>query len=252
MQSASILKNSGQERLHQLQQWNAAHPLPWQTIGLVTLAGVTGMAVGVIVAKGLLASKGLVAAGTVLSQQSGTVPGAAAILTSAATLPDKAVALLHLLTQNAAPLTAGAVGGGAAGVGAMQGQVRRTKKQLVEQMAQTATAQAATQEAQQALRQAEAQLSQLQNQAPVVTPAADALEQIQGIGPVFARRLHEAGITTLADLAAQTPAQVRAIVATVRGGKMINAQAWIDQARQLLDSPAQAAQTAAADTTAAV
>lgn len=237
MQTIDTLKMAGQSNFNRLQQWSEERHLPWQTVGLVALAGVTGMAVGVIAAKGILASKGVAAVGAALVQPHSTAQGAAAILTGAATLPDKAVALLNLFTQNALPITAGAVGGSAAGVGVMQGQVRRTKKQLTEQLAQTAIAQATTQQAQQALRQAEAQLSQLQSQATAAPPAVNPLEQIQGIGPVFARRLHEAGVLTLADLAAQSPDQVRAIVASVRGGKMVNVQTWIDQAQQLLRAP---------------
>lgn len=237
MQTIDTLKMAGQSKLHRVQQWQAEHHLPWQTVGLVALSGVTGMAIGVIAAKGLLASKGLAVAGTALAQHSGTVQSAATILTGTAALPDKAVALLHLVTQNALPITAGAVGGGATGVGVMQGQVRRTKKQLAEQMAQTARAQAATADAQLARQQAEAQLSQLQSQVAAAPPTTNPLEQIQGIGPVFARRLYEAGIVTLADLAAQSPEQLRAIISGVRGGKMVNVQTWIDQAQQLLRNP---------------
>ncbi|HMN31312.1 MAG TPA: helix-hairpin-helix domain-containing protein, partial [Caldilineaceae bacterium] len=40
----------------------------------------------------------------------------------------------------------------------------------------------------------------------------DPLEQIRGIGPVFAQRLHEAGIFTFAQLAAAEPERVRAAV----------------------------------------
>jgi predicted flap endonuclease-1-like 5' DNA nuclease len=238
MQTVSTLKNSGQENWQRLQQWSTDHHLPLQTVGLVALAGVTGMAIGVVAAKGILASKGASALGTALVQNSATAQSAGAILTGAAALPDKAVALFALLTHNALPITAGAVGGGAAGVGVMQGQVRRTKQALDDQVAQTTAAQAETRQVRSALNSAEAQLSQLHSQLAAPVPIApNPLEVIQGIGPVFAQRLHEAGILTLANLAAQTPEQVRAIVGNVRGGKMVNVQSWIDQARQLADNP---------------
>jgi|GEM_PF-1842213 len=236
MQTVDTLKIAGQDNLHRLQQWSEERHISLQTVGLVALAGVTGMAVGVIAAKGILAAKGATAIGATLAQHSGTVQGAATILAGATTLPDKAIALFGLLTNNALPITAGAVGGGAAGVGVMQGQVRQVKERLAEQVAQTAAAQGETSQLQSALRSAETKLGQQQTQV-AATPAPVApnpLEEIQGIGPVFARRLHEAGIVTLADLAAQTPEQVRTTMATVRGGKLINAQAWIDQARHLM------------------
>lgn len=237
MQTVNPQENSRPGQWQRLQQWSAEHHLPMATVGLVALAGGAGMALGVLAAKGLLASKGAAAAGAALAQHSGTAQSATAILAGAATLPDKAMALLNLFTQNALPITAGAVGGGATGVGVMQRQVRRVKAQLQEQVVQTAAAQAETGQVQSALHSAEIQISQLQNQLTAPAPvAANPLEQIQGIGPVFARRLHEAGVVTLADLAAQTPEDVRAIVATVRGGKMVNVQTWIDQARQLTNS----------------
>lgn len=241
MQTVDTLKTAGQDNFHRLQQWSEDRHIPLQTVGLVALAGVTGMALGVIAAKGILATKGATAIGTVLAQHSGTAQGAATILTGATSLSGKALALFNLLTQNAVPITAGAVGGGAAGVGVMQGQIRRVKERLVEQTAQTTAAQAETSQVQNALRNAEAKLNQQQTQAPLApAPVGPSpLEQIQGIGPVFARRLHEVGIVTLADLAAQTPEQVRAIVASLRGGKLINAQAWIDQARRLQENQAQ-------------
>ncbi|MEZ4707690.1 MAG: ATP-binding cassette domain-containing protein [Caldilineaceae bacterium] len=65
-------------------------------------------------------------------------------------------------------------------------------------------------------------------------PAEDELQQIKGIGPVWAERLHQAGIHTVADLANATPAQIKALLAT-RGGKApAQLQTWIDHARHLV------------------
>ncbi len=249
MQTVDTLKSTGQENWQRLQQWSAQHHHPLQTVGLVALAGVTGMTLGVIVAKGILATKGAAAVGAALAQNSATAQSTASIFTGAATLPAKAVALFSLLTHNALPITAGAVGGGAVGVGVVQGQVRRVQERLDAQIAQTTAAQAATSQVQSALTNAEAQLSQRQSQvAAAPAPVApNPLEQIQGIGPVFARWLHEVGIITLADLAAQTPEQMRTIMATVRGGKLVNVQKWIDQARELLGNPENAQHLSAAD-----
>lgn len=235
MQTVDMLKDTGQENWRRLEQWSEQHHIPLKTVGLMALAGATGMTIGVIAAKGILASKGVAAVGAALAQNSATAQSAASILTGATTLSGKAAALFGLLTHNVLPITVGAVGGGAAGVGVMQGKVRRVQEDLDAQVVQTTTAQAETSQAQSELSTVEAQLNQLQRQltASSVPVVADPLEEIQGIGPVFARLLRESGILTFADLAAQTPEQVHTVVASVRGGKMVNARAWIDQAQQL-------------------
>ncbi|HEX6384972.1 MAG TPA: helix-hairpin-helix domain-containing protein, partial [Anaerolineae bacterium] len=53
-----------------------------------------------------------------------------------------------------------------------------------------------------------------------------------GIGPTYARRLNEAGVQTLADLARQTPERIREIVKLKRwqGGEP---EGWIEEARAL-------------------
>ncbi len=56
------------------------------------------------------------------------------------------------------------------------------------------------------------------------------LQQIKGIGPKYARKLSDAGITTLEQLAASTPEQLQAII-QVRG--LANYEDWIRQAREL-------------------
>jgi ATP-binding cassette subfamily B protein len=63
----------------------------------------------------------------------------------------------------------------------------------------------------------------------------DDLRQIRGIGPVFAARLREAGIQTLADLAASSADQLRAIVSSGGRAAPVDPHAWIEQARRLLD-----------------
>ena len=62
------------------------------------------------------------------------------------------------------------------------------------------------------------------------------LEDIVGVGPVFATRLQAAGIDTFAQLAALNPEQLLEIMAPSRGGHLIDAAAWIEQARQLAAS----------------
>lgn len=63
------------------------------------------------------------------------------------------------------------------------------------------------------------------------SPAITRLRDVRGIGPVYERRLWQAGITTLAQLAALTSEEVRAIVQPP-GGFRTDVESWIEQARQ--------------------
>ncbi|MCB0063355.1 MAG: DUF4332 domain-containing protein [Caldilineaceae bacterium] len=63
----------------------------------------------------------------------------------------------------------------------------------------------------------------------------DDLEVITGIGPVYAGRLHAAGIWTYAQLAELTPQQVHESIGAIRSGRMIEAKRWIAEARQLAE-----------------
>ncbi len=65
---------------------------------------------------------------------------------------------------------------------------------------------------------------------------ADDLTKIRGIGPSVAKALNAAGITTYEDLAAQTPAQLRAIAAPIAGPN-VEVQVWIIRARELSNDP---------------
>lgn len=76
--------------------------------------------------------------------------------------------------------------------------------------------------------------AELVDSAVTISPTQqDNLENIVGIGPVFANRLHAVNIDTFAQLAALTPERLLEIMAPSRGGHMIDAAAWIEQARKL-------------------
>lgn len=60
----------------------------------------------------------------------------------------------------------------------------------------------------------------------------DDLEVIDGIGPVFERKLYEAGVTTFAMLAELSPAQVREIIKPQNWQK-IEPENWIAEAAKL-------------------
>lgn len=66
------------------------------------------------------------------------------------------------------------------------------------------------------------------------TGASDDLKVIKGIGPVYARLLEQAGIRSLADLAAADPEGLAAAV-TREGGVPPDVAPWIDEARSYAD-----------------
>jgi hypothetical protein len=68
-----------------------------------------------------------------------------------------------------------------------------------------------------------------------VPPRADDFTLVRGIGPSIAQRLHGAGIRTFAQLAAQSPDDIAALLANVAGvtAERIVKQNWIGQARDL-------------------
>lgn len=68
---------------------------------------------------------------------------------------------------------------------------------------------------------------------PAPHGVADDLTAIKGVGPVLARRLHELGITSFAQLAALTPDQARMIDDVVDFPGRVERERWIEQAREL-------------------
>jgi predicted flap endonuclease-1-like 5' DNA nuclease len=61
----------------------------------------------------------------------------------------------------------------------------------------------------------------------------DRLEEIHGIGPVFANHLRQAGISTFAALARTDPETLHGILASSGGRQLANVEDWIEEARQL-------------------
>jgi len=246
----SNLQQRGAAQFAQVESFAKEHRELLQTIGVVTVAVLAGgvggyyLAKGAFVVKGVAVTKGGAAVAPVLTAQSvtngvATLQSTATMLSnslvSGAALVDKAAALLNTLSTNAIPLTAGALGGGAAGVGATRYQVRKIQDALTEQEAQTATAHAERNRLAEALTLAQSTLHELQTKVaspPPAPSAQDDLEQIKGIGRVFAQKLNAAGIYTMADLAAQTPERLREIIGATRGGVMAQPADWIQQAQQ--------------------
>lgn len=61
-------------------------------------------------------------------------------------------------------------------------------------------------------------------------PQPDSLQEIAGIGPVYARRLRKAGITTFRQLAMLPPERLREIARVERW--QADVTSWIEQARE--------------------
>lgn len=233
----------------------------------VMIGGVGGywLAKGAFVAQGAAAAKGGATAVPMFMPQ-GAATGAATLQNTATllnssiaggtALVDKIAALFQTISANAAPLTVGVVGGGAAGVGATRYQVRQAQDALA---AQTAAAEAERSQLADALTAAKANLAELQSKlaaSPIVQPAVqaaqDQLEAIKGIGRVFAQKLNDAGIYTFADLAAQTPERLREIIGTARASSMVHPADWIQQARQRVQPEAPATTPPATPTPSAI
>ncbi|MEZ4663305.1 MAG: helix-hairpin-helix domain-containing protein [Caldilineaceae bacterium] len=64
---------------------------------------------------------------------------------------------------------------------------------------------------------------------------SDRLQTINGIGPVYEKKLKAAGVQTFADLARQTPEKVVEIIAP-QSWQNIDAAAWIAQAAELANA----------------
>ena len=84
------------------------------------------------------------------------------------------------------------------------------------------------------INQLQEKLSGLQNQ--LATSGNQQLQIIRGIGPTYARRLHEMGIHTFADVAKQTPERLAEIV-KLRSWQQQSPAAWIEEAQGLVNPP---------------
>lgn len=239
------LQKLGSTTLTQVEGFVAENRDLLKSAGVVTAAVVVGGVGGYLLAKGAFVAHGVAAVKGGVTTGAATLQNSATLLNSSiaggTALVDKISALLHTISANAAPLTVGVVGGGAAGVGATRYQVRQAQDALAAQTAQTAAVAAERSQLADALAAAKANLVELQSKLvaqPAVQTVQDQLEAIKGIGRVFAQKLNTAGIYTFADLAAQTPERLREIIGTARAGSMVQPADWIEQARQRLPSDA--------------
>jgi large subunit ribosomal protein L21 len=80
-------------------------------------------------------------------------------------------------------------------------------------------------------KKAEARLSPVK---AAIAAGADDVSLISGIGPKIHKALTEAGITSFAQIAAWTPADVEQIEATIKQKGRVAREEWIEQAKELM------------------
>ncbi|QBF31966.1 50S ribosomal protein L21 [Thalassococcus sp. S3] len=70
-------------------------------------------------------------------------------------------------------------------------------------------------------------------EAPAATDGADDLKKLSGVGPALEKKLHEAGVTTFAQVAAWTDEDVAAMDEKLSFKGRIEREGWIEQAKEL-------------------
>ena len=70
-------------------------------------------------------------------------------------------------------------------------------------------------------------------EAPKAAAGADDLKKLSGVGPALEKKLHAAGVTTFAQIAAWTDADVAAMDEQLSFKGRIEREGWIDQAKEL-------------------
>jgi len=205
---------------------------------IIAIGAATGAVAGAgaVAIYALLLGKGLAAAG---------IAKAGAGLSTAAGSPATSPPALSRLLDLLLPGTIGAAGGGAAGAGLAQRQVKRALAPLSAQVGDLArqlmrvVGQPDTQAASE-----DGAPSQRDNPMAVATPKVDRaagrrvgvreLQRIRGIGPRFAQLLADGGIDSLRQLAAADPDAVRALLQRSSAAPTAEPEQWIAEARVLM------------------
>jgi predicted flap endonuclease-1-like 5' DNA nuclease len=207
------------------------------TLQIIAIGAATGAVAGAgaVAIYALLLGKGLTAAG---------LAKAGVGLSSAASAPASSPPALSRLLDLLLPGTIGAAGGGAAGAGLAQRQVKRALAPLRAQVSGLAR------QVMQVVGEADAQATSEDSAASkrgktrVVAPAGidravgrglgfRELQRVHGIGPRFAQLLVAGGIDSLAQLAAADADAVRALLQGSSAAPTAQPEQWIAEARAL-------------------
>lgn len=254
MQTVETIKVKGEATLHQWRAMLNEQPDEVKTWGVAAGGAVVGALAVTAVARGVVAllatlasppvalTVGAVAGGALAwsYRQSGQATGAAGHPASNSAAGDLPLAEVPIVTADA--LDAGTVE-----VDESIPQVVPTPTDTIQPEVPVATAVSTSIEPdvdesivleppQMVAQQTDTPIAQpdVVSPAPVVEePTPDNLEVISGIGPVYARRLHAAGVHTFAQLADLSVERIHEIIAPVRSSHMIDAERWISAARQL-------------------
>ena len=212
-------------------------PSSQTTLRIIAIGAATGAVAGAgaVAIYALLVGKGLAAAG---------IAKAGAGLSTTAGSPTTSSAALSRLLDLLLPGTIGAAGGGAAGAGLAQRQVKRALAPLRAQVGDLArqVMQVVGEPDTQAASEDRAQ-NKRDNTTAVATPnigpaagrrvGVKELQRIHGIGPRFAQLLADGGIDSLTQLAAADPDAVRALLQRSSAAPTAEPEQWIAEARVL-------------------
>ncbi|MGH8556419.1 MAG: hypothetical protein ACRESZ_02940 [Methylococcales bacterium] len=219
----------------------------WSTLGILAAAAVTGGIAGIVVVKSLLLAKGVTvarltiaadtaikaAAAPIITVDSGAlVGGLTAAAASSTGSTSMLAALFGTLSNNLAPLTVGLVSGTAGGGLTGFGMARSAMAQAGEKMKQGVARDI------DAIREETASLRTALDaveapQARPKKPTGESLEDINGIGEIYAERLRSAGIDNIPRLAALSPEQVREIIGRRAPLSLEHYATWIEEAAEL-------------------
>ena len=126
----------------------------------------------------------------------------------------------------------------ASGLGAKRADAEASTAQDTAQRAGVATSKGSASSAKKG-KSSGAKSSKSRSAAPSAPAASasgdDDLKQIRGIGPLNETRLHEAGVTSFAQIAAWTPEEAAAMGERLSFGGRIERENWVEQARTLAD-----------------
>ncbi len=82
-------------------------------------------------------------------------------------------------------------------------------------------------------KKAAAPKAEKKDDAPKAAAGADDLKQLSGVGPALEKKLHEAGVTSFAQIAAWTDADVEEFGDKLSFKGRIEREGWIEQAKEL-------------------